>query len=274
MPNLSDFLLMTPAQCRIHYIRNNFWPLRSFTDLADLQAQADEWRDNVANVRVHGTTGEVPIQRFRPDAMIPLPEVLPDCRDIQPAKVHKDFCVKFDANTYSVPPSLVGRAVMVKADHRTVTIYYNEEPVATHDRSWQRCLRTELPAHRRQVREHAAKNRQSREASLLMSLGEEVKTYLERLGEENRMPLSKSIQRLLDLKDEYGAASLIEAIRQATANNAYGADYIENILYQNMTPQRKHLPVKLKEDALNRIRLEEPSLAEYDAFVIQRRKSS
>ena len=53
----------------IHYIRHNFWPLRTFRDLTDLQAQANQWRDQVANVRVHTTTGQPPIQRFDPKAM-------------------------------------------------------------------------------------------------------------------------------------------------------------------------------------------------------------
>jgi len=84
--------------------------------------------------------------------------------------------------------------------------------------------------------------------------------------------LKKGVKKLLALKDEYGPASLLQALRKAIAHNAYGADYIENILYQEMTPQREHLPVKLKEEALNRIRLQEPCLADYDSFVVRRRK--
>lgn len=254
----------------IHYIRNNFWPLRSFADLDDVQTQADQWRDQVANARLHSTTGEIPAHRFRPDAMISLPDALPDCRDMDPGKVHSDFSVRFDANTYTVPPSLVGKSVVVKADHHTVTIYYKDKHVAVHQRSWRRRHRVESTAHRDEARKHATRYSHSREAAFLISLGEDVKIYLERLT-ASHMPLKKNIHRLLALKDEYGPAALIEAIQQATAHNAYGADYIENILYQQMTPQRKHPPVKLKEDALNQIRLEEPSLAEYDAFVIKRR---
>ncbi len=88
----------------IHYIRHNFWPLRSFTTLDDLQAQANQWRDQVANRRVHRTTGFRPIERFDPQAMRPLPEFLPDCRDTAVAKVHRDFAVQFDGNAYSAPP--------------------------------------------------------------------------------------------------------------------------------------------------------------------------
>ena len=85
-------------------------------------------------------------------------------------------------------------------------------------------------------------------------------------------PLKKNVARLLALKDEYGSRALLEAIRRALAHRAYGADYIENILYQEMTPTRVHPPVRLdNREALNRIRLQEPSLADYDAFVVQRR---
>jgi hypothetical protein len=255
----------------IHYIRHNFWPLRSFRDLADLQSQADHWRDQVANVRVHETTGEPPALRFRPEAMVPLPENLPECRDTQAAKVHTDFSVRFDANTYTVPPSLIGKPLLVKADRDTVTIYYKDQAVATHRRSWLRRERVESAGHREQAQRQRVKHWQAQDGALLIGLGEEVKTYLERLA-ATRVPLKKNLERLLALHDEYGPSSLIEAIRQTSAHHAYGADYIENILYQQMTPLRIHLPVQLSQEALNRIRLEEPSLAEYDAFAIQRKK--
>ena len=76
----------------------------------------------------------------------------------------------------------------------------------------------------------------------------------------------------MDLKNEYGSAAIISAIQKTMIYNAYGADYIENILYQQMTPRKYHPPVKLKKDDLNRITLTEPSLEEYDAHVLKRRK--
>ncbi len=255
----------------IHYIRHNFWPLRSLRDLDDLQSQANHWRDHVANVRVHETTGEKPSLRFRPDLLVPLPESFPDCRDTQVAKVHTDFSVRFDANTYTVPPWLIGKQVLVKADRDVVTIYFKEKTVATHQRSWLRRERVESTHHREEAQRYRIKTWHAQDVAFLISLGEEVKIYLERLATA-RLPLKKNIQMLLALKDEYGSSSLIEAIKQATAHNAYGADYIQNILYQEMTPLRAHLPVKLSQEELNRIRLDEPSLAEYDAFAVKRRK--
>jgi len=84
-----------------------------------------------------------------------------------------------------------------------------------------------------------------------------------------RQPIKKNISRLLSLKDEYGTLSLIHAIKKALHHKAYGSDYIENILYQEITPQNHHQPVKLKDQGLNHIRLIEPSLAEYDTYILK-----
>jgi transposase len=257
----------------IHYIRHNFWPLRSFLDLSDLQAQADHWRDTIANVRTHATTGQKPIERFQAKALRPLPEFLPDCRDTAPAKVYSDFSIRFDANAYTVPPWAIGKHVTVKADHHSLTIYLKEKAIATHTRSYQHAERVELPTHREAAIKQKRQMWRSAELQAFISLGEEAKTYLERLSATHE-PLKKNIEKLLALKDEYGTYALIEAMKRATLHNAYGAHYIENILYQEMTPKLHHPPVRLKQEKLNHIRLDEPSLAEYDAFIIQRRKRS
>jgi len=255
----------------IHYIRHNFWPLRNFKDLADVQSQANYWRDQIANVRIHSTTGEQPIKRFRPEAMTPLPGALPDCRDMATAKVHSDFSVRFDGNTYTVPPWLIGKEVIVKADNLTLTVYSRDKCVAVHNRSWEKYQRVELPKHREAARKNLHKHWLSEDAAVILSLGEEAKSYLEYLA-ATQHSLKKNLKRLLQLKDEYGSHALIQAIKKAASHRAYGADYIENILYQEMTPKMEHLPVRLNQENLNRIRLQEPSLAEYDALVVKRRK--
>ncbi len=139
------------VESSVGYVRINFWPLRSFTDLDDVRRQADLQRDTVANVRIHGTTGDKPCERFSQVQLRALPELTADLREICPLKVYKDFIVKFDANTYTVPPRMIGRRVTVKADSETVTIYYKDKKIATHRRSWQRKRRIENPAHVQQA---------------------------------------------------------------------------------------------------------------------------
>jgi transposase len=162
----------TVEQGAMHYIRHNFWPLRTFRALPDLQAPANQWRAQVATGRVHHTTGHQPSERFAPKAMRPLPELLPDWRDTALAKVHTDFSVRFDGNTYTMPPWLIGTSIVVKAAHHHVTCYFKDKTVATHWRGWQRTHRIERPQHREAAHKHHRRPWYAQEVAAFVSLGE------------------------------------------------------------------------------------------------------
>lgn len=254
----------------VKYIRQNFWPLRDFTGLADVNRQCRAWLDTVANVRVHQGTGKRPDDRFKEVCLRPLPDLLPDARQTAQAKVHKDFAVRFDGNAYTVPPWAIGKRVTIKADSTIVAIYLKEKKVAAHPRSWERKKRIELPSHREQVKKLRAKMWHDREIAAFASLGQPAVDFLNGLVEADQ-PIRKSVSKLLALKDEYGTTPVLHAVQKAAAFQAFGTDYVENILYQEMTPRKTHPPVRLKKEKLNRIRLTEPSLSEYDAHVVKRR---
>jgi len=254
----------------IGYLRKNFWPLRRFTDLADVNHQVREWLAAVANVRIHQGTGERPSDRFKKLTLKPLPDPLPDCRQSLTVKVHKDFAVRFDANSYSAPPWSIGRQLTLKADQLTVSLYERHKLIATHPRSWQRKQRIELPAHQELVRKIHKKLWADRQVALFAALGPAAREYLNALAAAHQ-PIRKSVKLLLGLSDQYGSAALLWAIEKALDHRAYGADYIQNILYQQMRPQRRHPPVSLKKPELNDIHLPPPCLAEYDSLVLKGR---
>ena len=52
----------------VKYVKRNFLPGRVFRDLEDFNAQLAAWQAEVADVRVHGTTHERPIERFAREA--------------------------------------------------------------------------------------------------------------------------------------------------------------------------------------------------------------
>ena len=257
----------------IQYLRQNFWPARTFTDLTDVQHQVNQWRDTVANVRIHQTIGEKPIDRLARIIPRPLPEGLPDYREAQTVLVHKDFAVIFDGNQYTAPPWTVGKHLILKADDHTVTIYHLQKQVTAHCRSWERKQRIELPSHREQVKKLQNKLWRERDVALLSSLCPEAVDYLAAIAEA-RQPVKKTATILLTLKDKYGEEALICAIRKALLHKAYGAEYIRNILHQESTPKNQHPPVRLKNEELNAIRLAEPSLAEYDAYILKGRNDN
>ena len=51
----------------IRYVRESFFYGREFVGDSDLDDQARRWQECVANVRLHGTTGERPLDRFERD---------------------------------------------------------------------------------------------------------------------------------------------------------------------------------------------------------------
>ena len=255
----------------IKYLRQNFWPLREFTGLADIQAQVRHWLDTVANVRKHHTTGQRPVDRLQ--GLRPLPVSLPDVGQTCSLLVHKDFGVRFDANVYTVPPWAIGKQVTLKADNRLVSIYLKEKMIACHSRCWEKKQRLELPAHLEQVKKIKKRLLQDRQVVVFLSLGESALHYLEKLTEA-KLPIKKDIATLLTLRDEYGDASLLYGLEKSLEKNVTGADYVRNILYQEMTPASSHIPVRLKKEELNEIRLTTPALAEYDAIAIKRRNTN
>ena len=257
----------------VKYVRRNFWPMREFKDLEDVQNQVLHWLETVANVRRHQTTGERPADRFKTVSLRKLPPLLPDCREVETLKVHSDFSVRFGGNTYTVPPWAVGKQVVLKADNGTVSIYHKERLIAAHSRSWFRHRRIELPAHRDQVKKLRKRVREDRKVMVFLSMGQVAADYLEALPATGR-PLQKTVSRLLDLRDRYGTKSVVYALNKALTRKLFGAEYVENILHQEMTPEIDHPPVVLKTEALNEIRLPSPSLEEYDAHAVRRNRKN
>jgi len=140
-----------------------------------------------------------------------------------------------------------------------------------HPRSWQRKQRIETPSHRQQVKKLRKRLWHNQQVAAFISLGPVAVDYLEALGNAGQV-VKKQVKHLLLLKDRYGAEALIRALERAMAAKAWGADYVENIVHQQSAPKNEHPPVRLKDEQLNQIRLQQPSLAAYDAHIIGRYK--
>lgn len=73
------------------------------------------WLDTVANVRIHGTTGERPIDRLPREGLIPLQSVRPyDLTWTEARRVSRDGRVSWEGNLYSVPWEHGSTSVLVR----------------------------------------------------------------------------------------------------------------------------------------------------------------
>lgn len=123
----------------VGYVKRNAIAGHTFASLDALQAHLDRWVREVADVRVHGTTGQPPIERFERDerrALRPLPNKAPflQVRELV-RRVHTDACIELDTNRYSVPWKLIGEQVSVVVADREVQVLYAGQEVARHAQS-------------------------------------------------------------------------------------------------------------------------------------------
>jgi len=123
----------------IKYVKGNFWPrIEAFTDLADLNRQALDWLDTVANVRRHGTTGERPVDRLQIERphLGPLPpaeRLAPFLR--QACRIQRDGYVQYERGYYGVPwPWKPGQQVEVQPADGLIQIWSGDVLLAVHAR--------------------------------------------------------------------------------------------------------------------------------------------
>jgi hypothetical protein len=258
----------------VGYLRQSFWPLRTFTDLADVNLQVHHWLDEVANRRRHRETGQTPEERFRPEALHLLPAITPDYRDTEEALVHKDLRLAFDGNHYCAPPRYVGYWLTVKADASSVILYDQHQEIVSYARCWQRGQ--VLGAQRFQkelLAQRAAAQRSAAQQRLVAWLGPACELYLQRLADTDRS-LGRQVRELLDLVREYGPEAVATAMHQAHAAGAFGADYIGNLLHQQQRQRTIQPPLRFHDPQLNDLATDPLSLADYDAFILHSKKAN
>jgi transposase len=120
----------------VGYVKRNAIAGRSFASWEAFEAHLAAWERDVANTRVHGTTGEGPMIRFARDeaaALKPLADRPPfrACRTLE-RRVRNDCAVEVDGNAYSVPWRLIGERVEVIVAAGQVRVRHGTYEVAVH----------------------------------------------------------------------------------------------------------------------------------------------
>jgi transposase len=119
----------------VKYVKHNFLPGRCFIDIVDLAEQLTDWNATIADVRIHGTTHEQPIERFAAEK----PALVPTIG--QPSFAHagrrsrivaSDYLVSFETNRYSVPFQFIGQTVEVQRHEGQLTFFHRGRAIAEH----------------------------------------------------------------------------------------------------------------------------------------------
>lgn len=120
----------------VGYVKNNAIAGREFPHWEALVSHLEKWNAEIADVRIHRTHEEKPIERFIRDeakALKAFTQKPPFIRVREMERiVHTDACVELEANYYTVPNKLVGKRVSVQIVDGHVRIYHNGLEVAYH----------------------------------------------------------------------------------------------------------------------------------------------
>jgi transposase len=120
----------------VGYVKRNALAGRRFASWAAMEAHLEAWTRDIADRRVHGTTGEPPIERYHRDearALKPLAGLPPfiTARDLV-RRVGADCAIEVDGNAYSVPWRLIGERVHVMVGSGAVRVVHAGRDIAVH----------------------------------------------------------------------------------------------------------------------------------------------
>jgi transposase len=256
----------------VRYVKHNALAGRGeeLTRFEDYLAFAPLWRDQVANVRMHETTRERPLDRFEHERPLlrPLPAIPFDTDEVVPAVVTPHARIEFDGNRYSTPPQWVRRPVMIRASRDEIRVLHEGQVVARHVRSYEHRQLIVLPDHRLAALGLRRRSRSTALEHAFDALGPEARQFHLRLRSQP-VKTGVHLRRLLGLAQLYGAAELLSALSRALELAAYDAAYVENLLLaerrrrQLPTPT---LPTPRRRELIDEIDLEPADPALYDRF--------
>ena len=253
----------------IQYVRHSFFAARPFTTLDDFNRQALDWRDQVAHQRPWpGDDSRTVAQVFAEEKphLLPLPAHPFSCDLTRTVYADKTLCVRFDLNDYSVPPQALGRALTLVASPTTVRLLDGATEIASHRRSYDRHELVEDPAHRQALLEQKRKALGSTASGRLAALVPESQAFLQAAFERGESTARLTVQ-LLRLLDDYGAAELTAALREALDRHTPRLSSVAFILARRHRQRRQRTPLAVnlsRRPDLENLTVSNPSLEAYD----------
>jgi transposase len=255
----------------IQYVRSSFFAARNWSDLDDLNAQAQQWCEGIAaDRRCPGDTTLSVREAFAQErnTLLALPPTDYPTDERQPVAVGKAPYARFDGNDYSVPHTRVRRTLVVVASLRQVRLLDGLEVVATHPRSYGHHEQIEDAAHLADLVTHKRAAAKQRGLDRLHQAVPSSQALHQRLAERGDK-LGSATTELLRLLDHYGAVELESALQEALAKDSPHPHTVRLILEREERTRGAlpSLPVPLPDDPRVRNLVVRPhDLASYDTL--------
>jgi transposase len=231
------------VEAGVRYVKGNFFAGRQGESVDEVQPKLEQWVRNIAGTRIHGTTGDQPIEVFQTieqATLKPLPKTRFELVVWKQVTV-RDAYVPFDRRLYSVPFRLSGSQVWIRATPKTVTIYADDTRVATHGRNdpgRRSTNEVHLPEGRRDLR-HRSRAYWEQRAD---ALGTDVGRYIREVFDSDDV-LSRlgAVQTMVMLLERIPSKRARAACRRAAFYGNYEVRALRSILAKGL--DQEPLPV-------------------------------
>lgn len=253
----------------IGYARTSFFGARQWTDLNDLNAQAQAWVNDVTAERKWPQDESRLVKDAyveEKEKLLPLPDNPFPSDEKVTVSISKTPYARFDLNDYSVPHTHVRRELLVVANMTTVRILDGTDLIATHQRSWDRDQLVEQEAHVQALVDYKRKARTHHGLDLVQRAAPNTATLLQTIAERggNVGAATWGLQHLLS---SYGGTELDAAVAEALRRQTPHLSAVRMLLEQTRRARDAPppIPVELPDDPRVRNLVVRPhSLHTYD----------
>ena len=225
------------------YVARNFLAGRSFSDWADLNAQALRWCQQLANQKPKRALGMSPEAAYlieKPHLHV-LPRVCPPVYQTFYRLVDTEGYVSLDTNRYSVPERLIGLSVTVLKYVARVVVFYRHAAVADHPRLiGRRQERQTLPGHHRP--KSPSRHQPCEEERQLLGHHTRLDQYVRELKRRAPGRGVRRLRQLLMLKRSYPPEAFDAALAQALQYGLFDLARLEQLILKYVAGEFFQLP--------------------------------
>lgn len=234
-----------------YYIERNFYPGRTFTDLADLNRQLADWCRQ-KSLRTLRTVGTRPIDLYETERrhLRPLPGFIPEVYRLHQRIVDLAGYIHLHSNRYSVPAAFIGRRLEIRETGDRVLVFDGPRRVAAHERKPEgACQRVTLPEHCPEGRRHPRKQHEPPvpEEAVLRAAAPELGALLDALRRRHGRSVRR-IRLLHRMYLDYPTGALCAAARDALTYGLTDLARIERMTLRRIAGDYFQLPLTHEPD--------------------------
>lgn len=225
------------------HVESNFYPGRTFTDLADLNAQAVTWCDTY-NAAFHKSFGGIPdelavLERL---ARPPLPAWIPEPTEVHIRRVDTEGYVTLHTTRYSVPEERIGQQLEVHETLERVRVFAGHRLLAEHARREVGAgKRVTLPKHRGRHKRRSKPRPPSHEELALRAAGPALAALCDALR-KNPARGHRAVRRLHRIWLDYPTDAVETAVARALEFGLVDLERIERMVLRSLRGNFFRLP--------------------------------